>query len=86
MDKLALSLGATEFGKSKAKNKRYYVIYNGKRINFGQPGAETYADGASENKRNAFRARHSKIKLKDGTYAYKNKNQPAFWAYNILWH
>lgn len=23
----ALSLGATEFGNSKAKNKRYYVIY-----------------------------------------------------------
>ena len=31
----ALSLGATEFGISSAKNKRFYVIYNGKKINFG---------------------------------------------------
>lgn len=85
MEQLALSLGATEFGKSKAKNKRYYVIYNGKRINFGQPGAYTYSDGASEQKRSAFRARHSKIKLSDGTFAYKNKNQPSFWSYHILW-
>ncbi len=85
METLALSLGATSFGKSKAKNKRFYVVYNGKLINFGQPGANTYADGASKQKRDAFRARHSRIKLKDGTLAYKNKNQPAFWSYNLLW-
>jgi Family of unknown function (DUF5754) len=85
MEARALSLGATSFGKSKAKNKRYYVVYNGKRINFGDPNATTYADGATIQKRDAFRARHSKIKLKNGTLAYKNKNQPAYWAWNLLW-
>lgn len=85
MERKAYSLGASSFGNSRAKNKRFYVVYNGKRINFGDPNAYTYADGASEQKRNAYRARHSKIKLKDGTFAYKNKNQPAFWAYHILW-
>lgn len=81
----AISLGATEFGNSKRANKRYYVIYNDKIINFGDPNANTYSDGADEKKRNAFRARHSKIKLKDGSYAFKNKSSPSYWAYNILW-
>ena len=81
----ALSLGAADFGLSSARNKRYYVVYNGKRIHFGQPGAFTYSDGATVEKRRAFRARHSKIKLKDQTLAYLNKNQPAYWSYHVLW-
>jgi len=36
MEQKAIKLGASSFGNSKAKNKRYYVIYNGKTINFGQ--------------------------------------------------
>ena len=28
LQKKALTLGATDFGYSKAKNKKYYVIYN----------------------------------------------------------
>ena len=85
MEKMAYSLGASEFGRSRAKNKRFYVVYNGKRINFGQPGAFTYSDGASDEKRKSYRSRHKKIYLKDGTPAYKNKNQPAFWSWSILW-
>lgn len=26
-----------------------------------------------------------KYLLKDGTYAYMNRNQPAYYAYRILW-
>jgi hypothetical protein len=82
----AMSLGATEFGESKRANKRYYVKYNGKTINFGDPNAiSTYSDGADEKKRDAYRARHSKIKLKDGSYAFKNKSSPSYWSYNVLW-
>ncbi len=81
----ALSLGATDFGPSWRKNKRYYVKYNNKIIHFGDPNAYTYSDGANEYKRKLYQARHSKIKLKDGTYAYKNKNSPAYWSYNLLW-
>ena len=85
MEKKAIKLGASSFGNSKAKNKRYYVIYNGKTINFGQPGAITFSDKEDEKKRDSFRARHSKIKLKDGTLAYKNKNQAAYWSWHLLW-
>jgi hypothetical protein len=33
---------------------------NFKKVHFGQPGATTYIDGASDEKRNAYLARHSK--------------------------
>ncbi len=81
----ALNLGATEFGKSKNKNKRFYVIYHGKKINFGLKNGSTFIDHKDTKKRDAWRARHSKIKLKDGSLAYKNKHQPAFWSYWLLW-
>ncbi len=81
----ALKLGATDFGKSKVKNKRFYVIYNGKKINFGLKNGSTFIDHRDKAKQSAWRARHSKIKLKDGTLAYKNKNQASYWSYWLLW-
>jgi hypothetical protein len=81
----AISFGATEFGKSKAKNKRFYVIYNGKRINFGLLGGQTFIDHNDKNKQRAWKARHSKIKLKDGRFAYQVKEQPEWWSYHLLW-
>lgn len=81
----ALSLGATEFGVSKVKNKRYYVLYNGKTIHFGLKNGSTFIDHKDESKRKAWVARHSKIKLKDGSLAYKNKNQASYWSTKILW-
>ena len=35
LNKKAQRLGATSFGLSRTKNKRFYVIYDNKRINFG---------------------------------------------------
>ena len=73
---------------SKAKNKRFAVIVDGKIVNFGLyefKGKGTYIDHKDEKLRDAWRARHSKILLKDGTPAYKNKNSPDYWAWNLLW-
>lgn len=81
----ALKLGATDIRRSNRKNKRFYVVYKNKKINFGSPNSFTYYDGASDLKRKNFRARHKKIMLKDGSLSYKNKNQPSFWSYNLLW-
>ena len=36
--------GVTDFGKSVAKGKRFYVIYNGRRINFGSQTNNTFID------------------------------------------
>lgn len=100
LERKAKHLGATEFGSSKVKGKRFYVIvcmdlfdsnksshktFKCKRINFGSDTANTFVDHKDENKRSAWRARHSKIKLKTGEYAYKVKEQPEFWSWNILW-
>ena len=81
----AMSLGATDFGRSKAKGKRFFVIYSGKRINFGLKGGSTYIDHRDDAKRKAWKVRHSKIKLKSGKLAYKDPKQPAYWSYRILW-
>ena len=88
MDQLrtkALSLGATEFGKSSVKGKRFYVIYSGRRINFGSNTNNTYIDHGDDKLREAWRARHSKIKLKDGRFAYRVPTQADYWAWRILW-
>lgn len=54
------------------KNKRYTATFckckvkddckggNHKTVHFGQPGATTYVDGGSEEKKKSYQARHSK--------------------------
>ena len=38
--------------------KRLVAVFDNKRVQFGQPGATTYVDGASEQKKSAYLARH----------------------------
>ena len=84
LNKNAKRFGASEFGLSRTKNKRFYVIYDNKRINFGSRVGQTYIDHHNKDKRKAWRARHSKI-LKDGKPAYKNKMSPEFWNWHLTW-
>jgi len=84
LDKKAKNLGATEFGISKAKNKRFYVVYDKKIINFGSSVGKAFIDHHDENKRKSWKARHSKI-LKEGKPAYKNKHSASYWSWHILW-
>ena len=81
----ALGFGASEFGESKVKDKRFYVVYNGKKINFGSRVGSTYIDHKDDKKRNAWYARHSKIKNKSGDYVINDKNSASFWSAKILW-
>ena len=81
----ARSLGATDFGKSKVKGKRFYVTYKNKRINFGSDVGQTFIDHHDKKIKVAWMARHSKIKLRDGRLAYKTKTSPSFWSWNLLW-
>ena len=81
----ALSLGATEFGKSNAKGKRFYVIYKGQRINFGLEGGSTFIDHKDPKKRRDWLARHTKIRDKQGRLVHKLKTSPSFWSKTILW-
>jgi hypothetical protein len=81
----ALSLGATFFDISDRKNKRYYVIYEDKKIHFGSKDGTTFIDHKDEKKRTAWKARHSKILNKDGVKVITLKTSPSYWANVILW-
>ena len=39
-------------------NKRLVAVFENKRVQFGQSGGTTYVDGASEQKKSAYLARH----------------------------
>jgi len=83
--------------KSTRKGKKYMSrTPSGKLIHWGQMGASHYRDTTplklyshldhnDKKRRDRYRARHSKILLKDGTPAYKNKESPSWWSYNFLW-
>ena len=81
----AIKLGATDFGNSKRKDKKYFVVYEGKKINFGSATGQTFLDHGDEKKKENWKARHSKIKDKDGVPFYTKKNSAEFWSTNILW-
>jgi hypothetical protein len=77
-----------EITESKAKGKRFAIKVAGKTTNFGswpfkKDGA--FIDHKDEKLRDAWRARHSKILLKDGSPAYKSKTSPDYFAWNLLW-
>jgi hypothetical protein len=81
----ALELGASDFGVSKASGKKYYVIYNGKRINFGALGMSDYTIHKDKDRRRLYRARHMRIKNKQGQFVYRLKSSPSFWSLRLLW-
>jgi hypothetical protein len=85
MEQKARRLGASEFGLSDRKDKRFYVVYGNKIIHFGLKHGHTFIDHHDKIKRDNWRKRHSKIKNKRGEYVYLLKSSPSFWSYNLLW-
>ena len=85
LNKKALSFGASHFGVSTRKNKRFYVIISDHIIHFGSKSGSTYIDHHDSIKRKNWRARHSKIKNKAGQYVYLDPYSPSYWSYHILW-
>jgi hypothetical protein len=74
---------------STAKNKRFAITNkDGKRVNFGLwpfSGAGTFIDHNDNKVQSAWRARHSKILLKDGTPSYLKPGTAEYYSWNILW-
>lgn len=70
---------------SEKPDKKIMVRINGKTIHFGQKGSVTHLESPDQKKRDAYRARSSKIKNKQGQYTYLIKYTPNFLAWNILW-
>ena len=77
--------GVSDFGLSKRKGKKYFVIYEDKIINFGSATGKTYLDHKDEKKRENWKKRHSQIKNKDGIPFYTIKTSPAYYSWHLLW-
>lgn len=77
--------------KSKQKGKKFSVYVKSptgrpRLIHFGAAGMDDWRSGtATPAQRKSFRARMKGIKRKDGSFAYKDKNSPAYWALTYLW-
>ena len=82
----AKSLGADDLKTSTRQGKRYMVLYNDKWIHFGSSTGSTYIDHKDVKKRDAWRARHSKITNSKGQLVYKLKESASFWAFHLLWN
>ena len=67
------------------KKKLVLKLPSGSKVQFGQKGSVTYLEGASAEKRAAYKARHGAIKLASGQKAINKKNSPAYLADRILW-
>lgn len=80
----AKSLGI-EIYSSNAKNKKFYTIYQGKKIHFGDNRYEDFLQHGDKKRRELYRARASKIKDKKGNYTYLDKTKPNYYSYHILW-
>lgn len=75
-----------ELSLSDRKGKKLKMITpKGKTVHFGSDTSNTFLEGATEQKRNAYQARASKIKNKDGKYTYKIPYTANYLSYNILW-
>lgn len=88
MDKLkekALSYGATDLKKSNRKDKKYYVVYNDKKIHFGHTKYQDFTQHNDPERRKRYLARATKIKDSSGKLTAENKNSANFWAINLLW-
>lgn len=82
---VAKKLGLPTPYSSQRQGKKLYVVYNNKEIHFGAEGMSDFLIHQDKSRRDRYRKRHSAILSSDGTPAYLNKNQPSYYAYNILW-
>lgn len=65
--------------------KKLMVFVGGRWIHFGSRGMGDYLIHGDDERRRLFRLRARGIRGDDGGFAYKDRNSPLFWSYNILW-
>ncbi len=72
----------------KGKKKMVYVKSESggtKLIHYGDSSMQDFTQHKDPKRRASFLARSKGIKKKDGSFAYKDKNSPAYWAVKDLW-
>ena len=72
-------------------NKKFMLSYNNKTIHFGNRGSNDYIILQLTNNPDAdkiranYRARHGKIRTKNGELAYLQPYSSAYLSYHLLW-
>lgn len=76
------------------------IMKDGKKVKFGHQDYEQYKDSVPKRlgggkwshkdhgdtkRRKNYRSRHSGVRTKSGTAAYRKKYSPAWFSYNFLW-
>ena len=75
----AKSFGATDLQYSDRKNKKYYVVYRGNKIHFGDSRYEDFLIHKDKNRRNNYRKRSG------ARSTINDKTSPDYWSYHLLW-
>jgi hypothetical protein len=65
--------------------KLRFTFEDGSFVDFGSKISQTFAEGASQAKMNLYRARHSKLMIKDGRRAIDIKYSPSWFSWHLLW-
>jgi phosphatidylserine/phosphatidylglycerophosphate/cardiolipin synthase-like enzyme len=81
----AFKLGASDFGDSDRRDKRFYVVYDNKIIHFGSRNGQTFYDHYDVIKKMNWYKRHSKIYDKNGVQVINNPYSPSYWSARLLW-
>lgn len=71
-----------------SKHKRCVLAKKGNRfklVKYGNKDYEDYTTHKDKDRRDRYHKRHKAILKKDGTPAYKDKFQAAYWALKDLW-
>ncbi len=76
--------------KSSKKGKKFSVYVKSesggkKLIHYGDSSMQDFRQHRDPKRRASFLARAKGIKKKDGSFAYKDKNSPNYWAVKHLW-
>ena len=82
---MAIRLGASDFGESSRKGKRFYVVFQDKVIHFGSDVGLTYYDVNDETRRRAWFARHTRITDSQGKHSINNPLSGLYWSARLLW-
>lgn len=83
--RIARERGLSEPFSSQRLGKKLYVVYKGREIHFGARGYSDFLEHKDAERRKRYRLRARGAMLKNGKPAYKDRNQPAFYSYYILW-
>lgn len=81
----AFKLGASDFGDSDRRDKRFYVVYDNKIIHFGSRNGQTFYDHKDVIKKMNWYKRHSKIYDKSGVQVINNPYSASYWSARLLW-